>query len=352
MQEMQVPSLGWEDPLEKERATHSSIPAWGISWTEEPGWLQSMGWRRVGHDSAIKQQQRAVPRHTLFLESGTTNLYVNPVKWGGPDRTSVFLILNWLYQHFLAYITGSKSEFTLRCRSLNLFLSANKADKLVEALLNIHRANVTKWCASHSVVSDSLRPHELHSPGNSPGQNTGVGSFSLFRGSSPPRNWTQVSHIAGGFFTSWATRKAQNTGVGSLSLLQWIFLDPGIELRSPAWQPQLSYEGSPKVIKQHIKSLSHAQCHIATWPHCYIYYFYVVQTILCGPDTWSQLSQHKWIHKLLFKISPFIFFRDALPMKCYRCLRIYKKFKLYLCFKKNFGLVLMLIIMLFRRKVS
>ena len=43
-------SLGWEDPLEKEMATHSSILAWKISWTEEPGGLQSMGSQRVRHD--------------------------------------------------------------------------------------------------------------------------------------------------------------------------------------------------------------------------------------------------------------------------------------------------------------
>ena len=100
-----------------------------------------------------------------------------------------------------------------------------------------------------SVVSDSLWPHGLHSPWNSPGQNTGVGSLSLLQGifptqgsnpdlphcrwvlyhlshkgsprilewvaylfssgSSQPRNWTRVSCIAGGFFTNWAIREAQ-----------------------------------------------------------------------------------------------------------------------------------------------
>ena len=50
VQETQVQSLGWEDPLEKEMTTHSSILAWKISWTEEPGGLQSMGSQRVGHD--------------------------------------------------------------------------------------------------------------------------------------------------------------------------------------------------------------------------------------------------------------------------------------------------------------
>ena len=50
MNETQVQSLGWEDLLEKELATHSSILAWEIPWTEEPGGLQSMSSLRVGHD--------------------------------------------------------------------------------------------------------------------------------------------------------------------------------------------------------------------------------------------------------------------------------------------------------------
>ena len=50
MQKTLVQSLGWEDPLEKRMATHSSILAWRILWTEEPGGLQSMGLQRVGHN--------------------------------------------------------------------------------------------------------------------------------------------------------------------------------------------------------------------------------------------------------------------------------------------------------------
>ena len=113
-------------------------------------------------------------------------------------------------------------------------------------------------------MSNSLWPHGLYSPWNSPGQNTGVGSLSLLQGIFWTRDRTQVSHIAGGFFASWATKEAQeywsgqpipspaglpdlgikpgspalqadsspaepqgtpkNTGVGSLSLLQWMFL--------------------------------------------------------------------------------------------------------------------------------
>ena len=50
MQETRVQSLGWEDLLQKEMATHSSTLAWKIPWMEEPGRLQSMGSQRIGHD--------------------------------------------------------------------------------------------------------------------------------------------------------------------------------------------------------------------------------------------------------------------------------------------------------------
>ena len=50
LQETQIHSLGWEDPLEKEMATHSSILAWRIPWTEELGGLQSTGSQKVKHD--------------------------------------------------------------------------------------------------------------------------------------------------------------------------------------------------------------------------------------------------------------------------------------------------------------
>ena len=52
MWETQVLSLGWEDPLEKEVAAHSSILGWKIPWTEEPGGIQSTGSQRVGHNGA------------------------------------------------------------------------------------------------------------------------------------------------------------------------------------------------------------------------------------------------------------------------------------------------------------
>ena len=60
-QETGVRSLGWEDPLEKEMAAHSSILAWRISWTEESNRLQSMGSQRVRHNLASRLLQRIFP---------------------------------------------------------------------------------------------------------------------------------------------------------------------------------------------------------------------------------------------------------------------------------------------------
>ena len=64
-QEIQVRSLSQEDPQEKERATHPSILAWRIPWTEEPGGLQSMGSQRARHDVVSKQQQLRMVRTAL-----------------------------------------------------------------------------------------------------------------------------------------------------------------------------------------------------------------------------------------------------------------------------------------------
>ena len=64
-----------------------------------------------------------------------------------------------------------------------------------------------KWSESRSVESNSLRPHGPYSPWNSPGQNTGVGSLSLLQGIFRTQGSNPVSRIAGGFFTSWATRE-------------------------------------------------------------------------------------------------------------------------------------------------
>ena len=68
MQETWVQSLGSEDPLEKEMATHSSILAWKIPWAEEPGRPQSNGLQRVAEDCLTKQQEHCL-NHCYFVVS-------------------------------------------------------------------------------------------------------------------------------------------------------------------------------------------------------------------------------------------------------------------------------------------
>ena len=64
MQETPVPSLGQEDPMEKETATHPRIFAWKIPWAEMPGRLQSMGSQGVRHDLVTKQQEQVITDKT------------------------------------------------------------------------------------------------------------------------------------------------------------------------------------------------------------------------------------------------------------------------------------------------
>ena len=92
---------------------------------------------------------------------------------------------------------------------------ASRVPKSTEAFISVTTQNKQQQNAhtveseSHSVMSDSLQPHGLlYSPWNSSGQNTGVVAFPFSRGSSQPRDRTQVSRIAGRFFTSWATWEA------------------------------------------------------------------------------------------------------------------------------------------------
>ena len=60
VEEIRVQSLGQEDPMEQETATHSSILPWEIPWTEEPGWLQSMRWQRVTYKLATERARTSL----------------------------------------------------------------------------------------------------------------------------------------------------------------------------------------------------------------------------------------------------------------------------------------------------
>jgi len=69
--------LGWEDPLEKEMATHSSILAWRIPCTEEPGGLQSMGSQRVGHDWATSLHFTSLHAYRIIYRCWTWWIFIN-----------------------------------------------------------------------------------------------------------------------------------------------------------------------------------------------------------------------------------------------------------------------------------
>ena len=67
MRETWVQSLGWEDPLKKRRATHSSILTWRIPMAEKPGGLQSLGWQRVRQDCVTKHKELISQKVTIPL---------------------------------------------------------------------------------------------------------------------------------------------------------------------------------------------------------------------------------------------------------------------------------------------
>ena len=82
MLETPVRSLGQEDPLEKEMATHSNILTWEIPWTEEPGGLQSTGLQRVKHNVATKQKPPQIIIQSLISLS-SENSRLNPGQSSG-----------------------------------------------------------------------------------------------------------------------------------------------------------------------------------------------------------------------------------------------------------------------------
>ena len=110
MWETWVRSPGWEDPLEKEMATHSSTLAWRIPWTEEPGELQSMGSQRVGHDWATSLTQTVDYRFVIysFYYFEACSLYTHFIE--------IFFYHNWLLNFvkcFFLHLLKGHMIFTL-----------------------------------------------------------------------------------------------------------------------------------------------------------------------------------------------------------------------------------------------
>ena len=99
MQEMQVQSLGWEDLLEKEMATHSNILAWEIPWTEEPGRLQCMGLQDVRCDLATKQQQQ-LRKHLKLPMMTVAAIYVSSAFVALPFLFIISVIIPFAWSAF------------------------------------------------------------------------------------------------------------------------------------------------------------------------------------------------------------------------------------------------------------
>ena len=141
MQEPWVWPLDWEDPLEKEMVTHSSILAWEIPWTEEPGGLQSLGSHRVGHDRSDLAQHSALiiacycPPPTSLLPSAQGDSYV--LQWQGvfiaqTISQSKYLHICWVVQpeirSYRLEIDHRRASLVIQC--LRLGSRATRAGRI------------------------------------------------------------------------------------------------------------------------------------------------------------------------------------------------------------------------------
>ena len=138
MQETRLRSLGWEDPLEKEMATHSSILAWKISWTKEPGRLQSMGSQRVGYDWAtnthtlVALKVEWMTKHNELLPWTASSVSVcmcgfQEQREKKNQRATVSLIFLWVYCEFLPKSRKPPPSSSL---SLDFYLPFDSGPKL------------------------------------------------------------------------------------------------------------------------------------------------------------------------------------------------------------------------------
>ena len=114
-------------------------------------------------------------------------------------------------------------------------------------------------------------------------------AFPFSRGSSQPRDWTQISCVAGGFFTSWATREAQEYWMGRLSLLQGMFLTQELNrgfLNCRQILYQLSYQGSPtpSYIPKELKTSTHTNTYMTSF----------IAVVFRLAKRWKQMSTNRW----------------------------------------------------------
>ena len=161
-EEVQVWSLGWEVPLEEGMATHSSILAWRIPWTEGPGGLQSMGSQRVGHHWATNTIKSYRHMYELHKTLGFLKFLLRSLQ-------NRIWIMRFLKNNLKKTILSLGCWYS--CNPMNCNLPGS-------SIHGILHARILEWV-----------------------------DISFSRGSSQPRDQTQVSRIAGWCFTDWATRK-------------------------------------------------------------------------------------------------------------------------------------------------
>ena len=134
VQEIWVQSLGWEDSLEKVMATHSSILAWKIPWTEKPGGLQSMGSQRAGHDWATNTFTRAV------LRLKVSPIHTNLVKVT-QRKIPIHQAIGWV----------------LGCTCLCLMLVCGHHSQPTSDMWPVHWDSLLGWCKERGGVTEPRR---------------------------------------------------------------------------------------------------------------------------------------------------------------------------------------------------
>ena len=119
MRETRVQSLGQEDLLEKGMATHSSIHAWRISWTEEPGGLQSTGSQRVRHNWVTN----TFTFHSVNIPFICTGKPINLCNWLSCDFCFIVVVWNWTHNCSKVCLDITAALCTVQNRPRTLFMS-------------------------------------------------------------------------------------------------------------------------------------------------------------------------------------------------------------------------------------
>ena len=152
-----VRSLGWEDLLEMGMATHSSILAWRIPWTEEPGQLQSIGSQRVGHDWATKHIYNIIKYNII---------YNRDLLYSTGNYIQYFTTVNYEKEYEKEYICVKRNHFavhlklTQHCESTILQLKTNKKEANLRLFEYLHlssiQADSKKWTPDPLVDADGI----------------------------------------------------------------------------------------------------------------------------------------------------------------------------------------------------